>query len=81
MEPVKFPECNVTFAKDQDEYLDLPAFRSNEGEVVSCWTMGLRERLKVLFTGKVYLTLLTFNRKLQPQRLTVDKPVKFVEEG
>lgn len=74
MKAIKFPECNVIFAKDQPEYLSLPAYKSIQGQVVSCWKMGLRERLKVLFTGKVYLSLLTFNKPLQPQLLMVDKP-------
>ncbi len=72
---IKFPEANATFAEDQPEYFALPAYKSNKGRVVSCWRMGLRERLKVLITGRVYLSLLTFNKPLQPQLLTVDKPI------
>ena len=77
MKAIKFPEHNVVFAKDQPEYLPLPAYtyKSAKGRVVSCWRMGLRERLKILFIGKVYLSLLTFNKPLQPQLLMVDKPM------
>ena len=77
MEPVKFKECNVVFAKDQPEYLPLPAHISpgRDGEATSCWKMSLWERLIVLFTGKVYLQLLTFGGPLQPQILSVRNPV------
>lgn len=75
MRIVEFPECNTTYAKDQPEYLSLPAYTSPKGRVVSCWKMSFIEKVKVLFTGKVYLSLLTFNRPLQPQLLTVYKPV------
>lgn len=38
MTPIEFPEHNVVFAKDQPEYLPLPAHKSNgvTGEVTSC---------------------------------------------
>jgi len=76
MKPVKFKESNVIFAVDQPEYLPLPAFRDlNQGSVVSCWKLGIRERIKMLFTGKVWLGLLTFNKPLQPIYMSVDKLV------
>ena len=74
MKPIEFPGCNIVYAKDQREYLPLPAQRGSEGEVISCWKLGFLERLKVLFTGKMYLSLLTFNRLLQPQKMSVQKP-------
>jgi len=76
MNVIKFKECNVTFAKNQPPYLPLPAYRDANGMVTSCWGLGLKERIKVLFTGKMYLNILTFNQPLQPVRLMVDNPVK-----
>lgn len=78
MEILKFKQCNVTFAKDQDEYLSLPAYRDKYGEVTCCWGLSFRERLKVLFTGKIWLMLLTFNKPLQPMKMFVEYP--FEEE-
>jgi len=75
MEPIRFKEANITFAENQEEYLNLPACKTEDGTVVSCWKMGWKERLKVLFTGRVWLLLLTFNHPLQPQLLTVNNPV------
>lgn len=74
MKPIPFKGSNVTFAKNQPEYLPLPALRAKDGTVISCWKMGIRERFKVLFTGRVWLSLLTFNQPLQPQQLVVDYP-------
>lgn len=75
MQPTQFEESNVEFAKDQDEYLTLPAWRSPDGEeVVTCWEMTWVERLKLLFTGRLWLRQLTFGGALQPQLPQVEKP-------
>ena len=74
MKIVKFDGWNVVYAKDQPGYLPLPAFRTEEGEVVSCWGLSFVERVKVLLTGRVWLSVLTFNKPLQPLLMTVDKP-------
>jgi len=65
----EFNESNCVFAKDQPEYLALPAYKSKSGEVISCWKLSFVERLKVVFTGKIFVSLLTFNQPLQPQLL------------
>ncbi len=74
MTPVRFPEANVTLAKDQPEYLPLPAHRAPDGLVVSCWRLGWRERLKLLLTGRLWLLQHTFGDPLQPQSPTADYP-------
>jgi hypothetical protein len=74
MTPVTFPEANVVYAKDQPPYLPLPARREADGTVVSCWRLSFRERVKALFSGRVYLTMLTFNRPLQPVKLGTEAP-------
>lgn len=74
MKPVEFKEQNVVFAANQPEYLPLPAYRSADGRVTSCWECSFLERLLIMLTGKVYLQLLTFNKPLQPSLISVDKP-------
>lgn len=74
MTPTTFPESNVTFAKDQPEYLPLPAWRDDEGQVVSCWELTFLERLKVLFGANIWLSQLTFNQPLQPQKPYIGSP-------
>lgn len=65
MKPITFKGQNVVFAKDQPEYLPLPAFRSGN-VVTSCWGLSWRERLHALFSGKVSISLMTFGQPLQP---------------
>lgn len=77
MNLVEFPEQTVVFAKNQPPYLPLPAWRASadpEGRIICCWRLSLRERLKILFTGRIWYHILTFNGRLQPQLLEVDKP-------
>ena len=79
MTPIKFPEANVTLAKDQPEYIPLPVRRLSrpvnpEGLATSCWHLTVRERLRLLVTGKLWLNQLTWHQPLQPQRPSVFPP-------
>ncbi len=77
MKLIKFPEQTVIIAKDQSEYLPLPAHRfagEQQGRIAFCWQLSWRERLAVLLRGKVWHQVLTFNQPLQPQLLSVEKP-------
>jgi hypothetical protein len=62
-------------------YLPLHAWRSPEGDVVTRWHLTWRERLRLLFGGTLWLTVLTFNRPLQPVKLDTTCPIpsKIVE--
>lgn len=73
MTPLKFKGHNVVFAENQPEYIPLPAFKNNSphGEVVTCWQLSFLERLQILFTGKLWMQMLTFNQPLTPVYLTV----------
>lgn len=75
MTPIKFPEHNVVFAADQPEYQPLPAFRNSspQGEVISCWKLSFIERLRLLFTGKLWVSLYSFNQPLTPSYFTTKK--------
>jgi len=72
--PHTFAESNVVYAKDQPEYLPLPAHRATDGRVTTCWRLSWRERLRVLFGGRVWLQMLTFNKPLQPVKLLTVMP-------
>lgn len=79
MDIVHFRGENVVMAKDQPEYRPMPAYRdlfSREGRLTCCWQLTLRERLRVLFSGRIWHTILTFNQTLQPQLLEVDRPAQ-----
>lgn len=75
MKPIEFPEHNVVFAKDQPEYQPLPAFRAGGemGAVISCWKLTFRERLRILFTGRLWVSLATFGKPLTPSFFTTKK--------
>lgn len=75
MKPVEFKHQNIVFAKDQPEYQPLPALRidSPTGEVVSCWKLTFKERVKIVFTGRVWLSLMSFNKSLTPSFLAVNR--------
>lgn len=75
MKPIIFKHQNVVFAKDQPEYVPLPALKidSDNGEDITCWGLTFKERLKILFTGKVWMSLMTFNRPLTPSYLSVNR--------
>jgi hypothetical protein len=66
MKPVAFAGHNLVFAKDQPQYLPLPAHRAEDGRVVTCWSFAWKERFQVLFGAKLWLGMLTFNQPLQP---------------
>ncbi|HKQ24130.1 MAG TPA: hypothetical protein VJT81_06775 [Burkholderiales bacterium] len=75
MTPIEFDGFNVTLAKDQPEYLPLPAHRGEDGIVTTCWQLSIRERFKVLFAGRLWLQQMTFDQPLQPQRPSVERPL------
>ncbi len=76
MEIIDIPEKTVVIAKDQPQYIPIPAhqFKDAEGRIAFCWRLNWRERVRVLFTGHIWHQVLTFNTALQPQKLTVEKP-------
>lgn len=76
MKPIEFDEQTAILAKDQPQYLPLPAHYvgNGHGDLIFCWQLSWRERVKLLFTGKLWHTVKTFNQHLQPQLLQVDKP-------
>lgn len=75
MKPTTFPQQTHVLAEDQPEYQPLPVFITPDRmEVVSCWSVGLMDRLTILFTGRVWLRTLTFGELFQPQRLQVKAP-------
>lgn len=77
MKLIEFPEQTVIIAKDQPQYNPLPAYKfpnDPQGRIVCCWKLTWKERLTILFDGLIWHQILTFNKPLQPQLLTVEKP-------
>jgi len=69
-------EPEVVYAKDQPEYIPLPAHRTEDGMVITRWSLSIGERLRLLVGGSLWLSVLTFRRALQPVKLDVQCPIK-----
>lgn len=73
----RYHDEEIVYAKNQHDYLPLPALPIGDptrGIVLTRWTMSLRERIKVLFSGSVFVQIMTFRQPLQPIAVSVDQP-------
>lgn len=74
MDLIDFPEKTVDIAKDQDEYMTMPAHIAQDGTVTCCWKLSREEIRQVVETGEIWHQILTFGGPLQPQLLLTYKP-------
>ncbi len=65
----------TTYAEDQPEYLPLPAHRQPDGTVTTRWRLSFKEWLQLLWTGDLWLQVLTYNHPLQPVKLSTTCPL------
>lgn len=71
MKNVKFPACKHSDWVGQPEYIPLDAF--TDGRVtITCYRLSFRERLNILFLGRLWLGQLNFGQPLQPQLPTTN---------
>ena len=78
------PEINEgIYAKDQAEYLPLAAcnikYQDGTISVITCWSLSLMERLRILLSGRFWLEQMTFGKPLQPIRPTSYEPFTAVD--
>jgi len=75
MKPVTFKDQNIVYAEDQPEYTPLPALRINNpaGDVVTCWRLSFLERVEILFTGRIWLSMKSFHKKLTPIWMSIHR--------
>jgi len=79
MKPIVFNEQTHILTKDQKQYIPLPIHYDNthgRGKTTSCWKLTWKERFKILFSGIVWCSQLTFGKQYQPMHLTVTKPIQ-----
>ena len=60
MSRIEFKQQNIVCAAPagmEDKVEQLPAFRG-EGQVISCWHLSFWERLKLLFTGRLWFSVI-----------------------
>jgi len=74
MKLIEFHEQTAIIAKNQPEYLPLPANISPEGIVTCCWELSDDDVAQIIKTRKIWHQILTFKKPLQPQLLLTEKP-------
>lgn len=79
MKPIEFKEQNAILAKNQPQYRPLPVHivGDDNGAVISCWQLTPEEKKKVMETGVIWFSTMTFGHPLQPQLPSADTP--FIE--
>ncbi len=80
MTPVRFKGHTCVFAEHQPEYLPLPVHVAPDGCVTSCWQLTWCERVRVLCTGLVWLSGLTFNQPMQLLLPSTERPEETGQE-
>lgn len=75
MKPIKLLETNSFLGASQKQYQTLPVVKldNQEGTTVSCWKMNLKERIKVLIFGRVFIAQWTFKDPLQPVLISTNR--------
>jgi hypothetical protein len=73
----------VVFAKDQPEYMQLPAVRveSPERQVLTRWQLSEEDRQKIAAGADVYLWVSTFGQPLQPVAVEVTTAKEIMDRG
>lgn len=77
--PVKTDDTNITYAENQEGYLPLPAHRlahDPQGRIVITYGLTLYQRLLLLLTGKLFISMFTFNRPVTPIAVGVKNLLK-----
>lgn len=74
MTPTTFPQSNIVIAKDQPEYIPLPACVCHTGVVISCWALSKEEVNQIAESQLLWLKQLTFGQPLQPLVPQVENP-------
>ena len=72
MKPIPIKEIKdppILFAKDQPQYQTLPAYKYKDN-VISCWKLSWKERLRIFFGGRIFVSLKTWNKPLTPSYLS-----------
>jgi len=76
----RYPDVPVTeFAKDQSQYITLPALVGfgRSVKVTTRWELSFWELWRVFWSGEIWIQVLTFGELLQPIKiLTKEPPLK-----
>ena len=70
MKPIDLKGFNTIIAKDQPQYIPLPAHSSANGIITTCWELTPIEKIEVHISGRIYLQIATFGKPLQPIKMS-----------
>ena len=76
---IEFPEQNEVIAKDQPQYLPIPAYyvdKSPQGEVIMKIQRTSEELLQLNTQGFFWAAVWTFDNAVQPMRFFTESPFK-----
>ena len=76
-----FPEKNILIAKNQPEYIPLPAFASPQGDMTCCFELNEHEMKEALKDGMIFIRRLTFGNRLQPMVKSLLRPNFQLKKG
>jgi hypothetical protein len=80
MKAISFKQQNITFTKPasmtDEECGSLPAFRDDD-QIISCWQMSLKDRLRAICLGRIWLGI--HGGSQPPVWISMHSP--FVDEG
>lgn len=62
------------YAKDQPAYIPLPSLKSDDGVIITRWSVNEQEKQQILEQGYIYLLVNTFNAPLHPVMLSTYVP-------
>ncbi len=75
MKPINFKQENTLFKTPSnmttDQCDNLPAY-VNDVNIISCWHLTLKERITLLFMGKLWLNILS--KTMPPVSITIESP-------
>ena len=77
---IRGTHTEVVLAKNQKQYLPLPVVRHGDF-VTSRWEFTLVERLKVLFRGHIFISMMNFEQPPMPLKPSVEEPEWLLPEG
>lgn len=72
--PVLAGCAEIVIAENQPPYDPIRAVVVDPATILTRWKLSWRERLVVLFSGNVYLYVMTFGKPLQPLAMQAEKP-------
>lgn len=74
MKPIDFKEANKTLSAPNGMSSVLPLrVRSTNSECTSLWRVSMKERLRLLFTGRIWCHVMSFTGTQPPISLSVKK--------